>query len=905
MAALRLSRPLPACSAICLLLAVSLQAAAADPELPAPVAHLHVLLDSHEIASAEQALRRLAAERLTPVATVAVTAGRGRLLQLTYRLRESADVLSAAVHDADAAGATQLAARIRVWEAQALLGLGDLPQAEALTTTATDVLVASGDLRGEFSAIQLKTNFSHVNQRALMERQLAIARTLSDPALESRVRNRWASALLGAGRSGPGLAEAEAAERLARSSGPVGDWLVAHALGYRAWALRAHGDYAQSLACNRQAVAIAMRHGDYESAAWNWLGVAVSQQGLARFDDMSISARRGLAVARLTAMPAVVQSLTASVALSDFARGRWATAAALYEAALAKPLGDSPVYTTVQLAACKRHLGQLDVALQLSDRALTEARAREEPDGETQVLAERAEILQALGRPVEARDAVQAAIDRLETLRRQLAPADFLKRGFGDAHAGAYAVAVDVLARQGRYDEALLAAERARARALADLLLTRRSVARDRAADASDATWRLGGEQDLSDFHDTPVDAASSGAGLSWADAPALDPAALSGLAKSLDSTLIVYWMHDTGCYAWVVHQDGQVNGARLPLSRTAIDALVLHATTDTPALSLGGATAPDTKPSPARLALRRLYGGLIAPIEANLPSTAGARLTIIPHGSLFQLSFAALVDARGRYLIERYAMHYAPGGAALAAALDAHAGHASGAGALLVADPTPSADAAGLHLPPLTGARAEVRLVDSLLDAVHVDRKNLVGDAATEAAVRADAPQARLLHFAAHAIATDRGATDPYISLARPRDPKAPSDNDGRLTATEIYALPLSADLVVLSACRSAHGPISSDGLADLTRAFIAAGAPSVVASLWDAADQPTARLMREFYRGYTAGMPKDQALRAAQLHLIRDLRAGRVRVETGDTSTVLPEHPLFWAGFILAGRN
>ena len=192
---------------------------------------------------------------------------------------------------------------------------------------------------------------------------------------------------------------------------------------------------------------------------------------------------------------------------------------------------------------------------------------------------------------------------------------------------------------------------------------------------------------------------------------------------------------------------------------------------------------------------------------------------------------------------------------------------------------------------------------MDGLLDAVHVDRQTLVGEAATEAAVRAAAPEARLLHFATHAIATDRSVTDPYISLATPRGSRPPSDNDGRLTATEIYGLPLSADLVVLSACGSAHGPISSDGLADLTRAFIAAGAPSVIASLWDAADQPTARLMRDFYRGYTSGLPKDQSLREAQLHLIRDLRAGRVRVEANGISTVLPEHPLFWAGFVLEG--
>ena len=130
------------------------------------------------------------------------------------------------------------------------------------------------------------------------------------------------------------------------------------------------------------------------------------------------------------------------------------------------------------------------------------------------------------------------------------------------------------------------------------------------------------------------------------------------------------------------------------------------------------------------------------------------------------------------------------------------------------------------------------------------------------------------------------------------------PTRVDGRLTASEIYALPLTADLVVLSACRSASGKISSDGIADLSRAFIAAGAPSVVASLWEAADATTAILMKAFYRAYAAGEPKDRALRQAQLHLLRELRAGHVTVDVNGTRATLPEHPMFWAGFVLQGK-
>ena len=82
-----------------------------------------------------------------------------------------------------------------------------------------------------------------------------------------------------------------------------------------------------------------------------------------------------------------------------------------------------------------------------------------------------------------------------------------------------------------------------------------------------------------------------------------------------------------------------------------------------------------------------------------------------------------------------------------------------------------------------------------------------------------------------------------------------------------------------------------------------MAAGAPSVVATLWDVSDNPTALLMTRFYREYAAGASKDRALRTAQLALIRDLRGGRVKGTIGRTAITYPEHPWLWAAPILVG--
>src|SRR5204863_7246511 len=94
----------------------------------------------------------------------------------------------------------------------------------------------------------------------------------------------------------------------------------------------------------------------------------------------------------------------------------------------------------------------------------------------------------------------------------------------------------------------------------------------------------------------------------------------------------------------------------------------------------------------PLRGSYRALYRLLWAPISKWLPDTADARVTIVPHGPLFRLPFAALVDGHAHYLIERYSLHYAASGAVLAAALErAHGTPSPEAHVLLVADPQPA----------------------------------------------------------------------------------------------------------------------------------------------------------------------------------------------------------------------
>ena len=222
----------------------------------------------------------------------------------------------------------------------------------------------------------------------------------------------------------------------------------------------------------------------------------------------------------------------------------------------------------------------------------------------------------------------------------------------------------------------------------------------------------------------------------------------------------------------------------------------------------------------------------------------------------------------------------------------------------LIVSDPDPARRSTlDPPLARLPGARTEAIAIARQLPASRVLR--LTGAAATESAVRARAPTRAVLHFAAHTVVSDNDPFGSYLALGRSTVNGAGEDGDGVLTAQDVYRLKLSADLVALSACRSASGTVAGDGVAAFARAFVYAGAASVIASVWDVADQPSDRLLPAFYRAWLGGATKAAALRQAQLRLLADLRAGRVRVNTAVGPVPVPEHPVFWAGFILFGES
>ena len=361
-----------------------------------------------------------------------------------------------------------------------------------------------------------------------------------------------------------------------------------------------------------------------------------------------------------------------------------------------------------------------------------------------------------------------------------------------------------------------------------------------------------------------------------------------------------MYWVGADETFIWVVRPDGGIDARRVAVTRGKLAALVRDVAPFAPADTAGRSPTASPTLRPSSTAWRELHALLIEPVRALLPKTNGALLTIVPHDALVNLSFAALQDGRGRYLLEDYTLHYAPAGALFQFTAAPRQPQPRTGAMLMVADPD-SARRSSLDpvLPRLSGARAEAAAITRQLQAGRV--LSLNGAAATESAVREQAPTRSILHFAAHAVVSDEDPFASYLALGRSAGSEAA---DGVLTAQEVYQLKLPADLVVLSACRSASGMVTGDGVATFARAFVYAGAASLIASVWEVADEPANRLMPVFYRAWFGGATKAAALRQAQLQLLADLRAGRVRVTTPIGPVPVPEHAVFWAGLALFGE-
>jgi CHAT domain-containing protein/Flp pilus assembly protein TadD len=741
---------------------------------------------------------------------------------------------------------------------------------------------------------------------------LAMFRALGDRASEGVAMQRLGAFYQGMGDNRGALAASEEAIAIFRVHGNAHAELTAYlVMGSAHLAL---GDAGKALELHSQALEIAREFGDAPTTAVSLSFVGTALTRLRRHED----ARAHLGEA---------------MRLATESKSVWAEAHVLM--ALGPLLAQS---------------GQVGEARAAYQRAVEVSRSSNDLAGETKALHGLADIARDAGELAKARAHLEAAVANIERGRQRLAGAA-LRATFASSVQRTYELYVDVLmaldAREpgaGHRVLALEVAEAARARGLVDqlmeaglkiqqgvepALLAEERSAQGRLAAALDRQLRLAQDPDGKAGQEAAVRAVRT-LTLEWEavkakiratsprfsalrDPPPMTVDQIRAQVLDDDTLLLEYALGEQRSFLWLVGRD-ILESFELP-ARAEIEAAVRAARPQV--------AEPVRRRAPARGAnhLDRLGRMVLGPVAGRID---GKRLLIVPDGALHYVPFAALPepDGSGDPLVAAHEIVAAPSASVVLLLRRDNPGSGRRASKTLavLADPVferdderlpdavraPAPDAAGgpaaesplaqalrsagveRGLARLPFTRREARAILALVPAD--SRKGALDfDASRATAADASLGDYRFVHFATHGFLN--GAQPSLSGIVLSLYDRAGAEARGFLTATDVFNLDLKADMVVLSGCHTALGEeIRGEGLVGLSRGFMYAGAPRVVASLWQVDDAATAELMKAFYRGLLKdGLPAGAALRRAQLQMWRRPRL---------------RDPFYWAGFQLQGE-
>lgn len=613
-------------------------------------------------------------------------------------------------------------------------------------------------------------------------------------------------------------------------------------------------------------------------------------------------------------------------------------------AELQRGLGDrrQEAQALLELAKVRHGMGEASEVFRLFDGALAIFRRVRDPGEEARTLEARARTLHDLGRISEALADATAAGALLEELR---ARAGGLRQRstFLAARRGVYELHIELLMAHHRADpaagydrQAFAVSEGARSRMLLDILGEGTGLDTTARRHLRDAARRLAGRAELQmallagehdeaeaeaadrDVYDALAELERRRAELrrdspGYAELTRHETLDVAGAQKLLDdeTLLLEFVLGERRSFAWALSADAFTSFELPP--RREIEALARTAHADLATLDLRtGRTS--------REARTRLGALLLAPVASRLRTAR--RLVVVPDGALHYLPFAAFPDPDGEaLLVARHDVVHLPSASVLAAVRRRTPSTAGSSKTIAVlADPVFSPRDPRLAAHPADSAKhIDTNTHTETPNAVEPAR--LRGDLASldrlpatrreAAAITALVPPSeslvasgfgahrgrvvggelagyRYLHFATHGLLN---AHHPELSgLVLSRLDGGGRPRGGFLSTADVYSLELGAELVVLSGCQTALGrEIRGEGLVGLTRAFMAAGVPRVVASLWPVRDDATAELMTRFYRAMLDdGQPPAAALATAQRSISKERRWA---------------DPYFWAAFVLEG--
>lgn len=570
-------------------------------------------------------------------------------------------------------------------------------------------------------------------------------------------------------------------------------------------------------------------------------------------------------------------------ALWELTSGRKDAASAILRevAEEARQAGDVRAGATarVNLAELLNDGGGHAQALVEAEAALAWLDAGSQADTAWQAWTEKGRALAGLERAEAAQRALDRAMDLVEGLRARIG-SEGARRTFSAGKTRLYRAAVALAVDRGQADQAFLAAERARGRAFLDMLAERPVKLGDPARQARLGPARarllgslprpaLGFEEPIAGL----AGSASTGPGQpprpdprsDWLGLASVNPAGVEDVRRVLrrDEALLAFFHDGSRLLTFLVSRAG------VELRSTPLDEETLRNRVASLQRLLGD---PHSDEAAIRDKGARLAELLLADLRGRL--AAFGRLSVVPFGPLHFLPLGALWDGQA-YLVDRFELASLPSASSLVM-LRSRAGPAAvAARARVLALGNPTSE-----LPGLPAAEREVALVGSLWREAELG----LGEQATKQRFLERAPGSALIHLGSHGVFLPERPMDSYLALA------GASPEEGRLSALEVLGVDLRpARLVTLSACSSAEVQVEhGDELMGFSRAFLHAGAPALVASLWPVDDEAALALVGKLYTGLRAGQPPIAALSAA---------ARAVKAEARHA------HPFFWASLAFIG--
>jgi CHAT domain-containing protein len=485
-------------------------------------------------------------------------------------------------------------------------------------------------------------------------------------------------------------------------------------------------------------------------------------------------------------------------------------------------------------------------------------------------------------KPAEAIPYYKKAIDNIESTRALLESEEFRSSYFEDKRA-TYGSMIVAHLRTKNPTAAFNYSERARSRAFLDILGSKVQLARggtllehERALQARISVLQaMMGAQGSEGTEGPRLRQELEGAQKAYADFLTevrkenkeqaslinVEPLTLKQVQELLDPgvTMLEYFVVRGAVLLWVMDKD-RVRFVNIPINRGDLVAKV--------------AALRDTV---YQIGEKEKFNGLSQElyrllVEPALPHVRGKELLIIPHDVLHYLPYQALVSAQGKYLIQDYPIYYLSSASLMQFTREKRRASRDSDKALVMANPNLGDEAYNLRF-----AEREAKEVAS----VYAKSEVYLKAEASKPRALSLSPKSDVLHFAVHAELDETDPMGSALLLA------VEGKDDGRLRVGEIFALDLKAGMVVLSACETGLGRLSNgDELIGLTRAFIYAGTPSIVTTLWKVNDRSSYELMREFYQRLKTAK-KVEALRQAQLKTMKEF----------------PE-PFYWAAYQLTGE-